>query len=383
VDVVDRIVALADPVIRNLQVTQAYCELSRAITAITGTVTNWCTYATWASKQAGVTIRQEDLARTLEGHLERSPEVWEAIDRVAMSLAQLDRQRDAVALRPSIRQLLDPRVIFERTSAAVSWGNTKVFAEIGREFARFVATFEDEAVFDAERIARFCDGLRPGEPPDGQDYLKRALTHVYQTRFESQPKAKAELILLATLEIGVHEQTRLQPEIAAALEAAIFDPDELRSYLLDALLPHPGLFLRLRLLINRLVPWQSPMDRTAAQLAERLRVIARRATTECLMTLSLPPDLVLRLGRDLPVEFPETLRQLSHPELQALLPRIDPTLDSVQQSGAEDWADFNDRMHFIADLFRAYAEYPQLFDPAFMPDQVLEIKAGRKPTGRL
>jgi len=26
---------------------------------------NWCTFATWASRQAGQTIRQEDLARTL------------------------------------------------------------------------------------------------------------------------------------------------------------------------------------------------------------------------------------------------------------------------------------------------------------------------------
>jgi hypothetical protein len=305
------------------------------------------------------------------------------IARVASALTQLGRRRDAAALRPSIRQLVDPKVIFERTSAAVSRGNTKVFEEIGREFARFVATFQDEPVFDAERIARFCDGLRPGEPPDGQDYLKRALTHVYQARFESQPKAKAELILLATLEIGFHEQTRLQPEIAAALDAGILDPHQLKSCLLDVLFPHPGLFLRLRLFINRLLAWESPLDRATAQLSERLRVIARHAITECLMTLSLPPDLVLRLGRDLPIVFPEMLRQLSHPELQALLARIDPTLDSVQQSGADDWADFSDRLHFIADLFRAYATYPQLFDPVFTPAQVLAIKAGRKPDGRL
>jgi hypothetical protein len=55
----------------------------------------------------------------------------------------------------------------------------------------------------------------------------------------------------------------------------------------------------------------------------------------------------------------------------------------VQQSGADDWADFSDRLHFIADLFRAYATYPQLFDPVFTPAQVLAIKAGRKPDGRL
>jgi hypothetical protein len=31
-------------------------------------------------------------------------------------------------------------------------------------------------------------------------------------------------MLLANLEIGLHEQTRLQPEIAAALDAPLLDP---------------------------------------------------------------------------------------------------------------------------------------------------------------
>jgi hypothetical protein len=105
--------------------------------------------------------------------------------------------------------------------------------------------------------------------------------------------------------------------------------------------------------------------------------------TECLMTLALPPDLVLRLGRDLTVEFPEVLRQLSQAELLGLLARIDPTPGSMKGSGADAWSDLNDRMRFIADLFRAYQEWPQLFDPAFTPAQVLEIKARRKPDGRL
>jgi hypothetical protein len=101
------------------------------------------------------------------------------------------------------------------------------------------------------------------------------------------------------------------------------------------------------------------------------------------MTLALPPDLVLRLGRDVPAEFPEALRQLSDPELQALLARIDPMPDSVRGSGAEDWADFTDRMHYVADLFRCYQEGPQLFHPPFTPEQVRELKAGRKLDGRL
>jgi hypothetical protein len=79
--------------------------------------------------------------------------------------------------------------------------------------------------------------------------------------------------------------------------------------------------------------------------------------------LTLPPDLVLRLGRDVPADFPELLRQLSLAELLALLARIDPTPDSVRQSGTDDWSNFADRMHFITDLFRAYQEYPPICTP--------------------
>ena len=59
---VDRIAALSEPVIRNLQITQCYHELAAAMAArVSGA--NWCTFATWASRQAGQTIRQEDFAR--------------------------------------------------------------------------------------------------------------------------------------------------------------------------------------------------------------------------------------------------------------------------------------------------------------------------------
>jgi hypothetical protein len=130
------------------------------------------------------------------------------------------------------------------------------------------------------------------------------------------------------------------------------------------------------------VPTVEDVDRIVA-LAERPRELTQRVITECLMTLTLPPDQVLRLGRDVPADFPEMLRQLTSPELQALLARIDPTANSVRESGTDDWSDLNDRMHFIADLFRVYQEGPQLFHPSFTPEQVLAIKAGRQPEGRL
>ena len=91
-------------------------------------------------------------------------------------------------------------------------GNKKVFEEIGREFARFFSTCLNDATFDADKISRFCNELRPGDPPDGQGYLRHAFTCYYQSFFESDAKKCAELLLLANIDIGFHEQTRLQPE---------------------------------------------------------------------------------------------------------------------------------------------------------------------------
>ena len=65
VDEVRRIAAIANPVIRNLEITYCYSRLAAAFAARSGEGANWCTYATWASRQAGRTIRGEDLLEQL------------------------------------------------------------------------------------------------------------------------------------------------------------------------------------------------------------------------------------------------------------------------------------------------------------------------------
>ncbi|HET7897467.1 MAG TPA: hypothetical protein VFL47_07350, partial [Flavisolibacter sp.] len=102
-----------------------------------------------------------------------------------------------------------------------------------------------------------------------------------------------------------------------------------------------------------------------------------------LMTLTLPPARRLRLGRDLVASYPPDLLKLDNADLLALLARIDPTKDSLAGSGATDWSDLRERLHFIADLFRCYHEDRDLLSDAFTPAQVLALKAGRLPEGRL
>ena len=69
VEDVRQIAAIANPVIRNLQITECYSRLAAAFAVRSGEGANWCTYATWASRQAGRTIRGEDLFEHLERRL--------------------------------------------------------------------------------------------------------------------------------------------------------------------------------------------------------------------------------------------------------------------------------------------------------------------------
>ena len=75
-DEVEQIAAMDDPVIRNLRITECY---SRLAAAMPPGGANWCTFATWASRQAGRTIRGEDLLYRLQGELRRDAELLHPI----------------------------------------------------------------------------------------------------------------------------------------------------------------------------------------------------------------------------------------------------------------------------------------------------------------
>jgi hypothetical protein len=265
----------------------------------------------------------------------------------------------------------------------VARGNRKVFAEIGREFARFLATCALDDVYNPARIDAFVQGLRPGAPPEGQQYLRQAFIRYYRALFEPDAGHRAQWLLLANSEIGFHEQTRLQPEIQAALDAPIVDPRDLTRRLVDALLPDRNVLTRTRLWWNRLRGRPSPLDGAVDEFVARVRLETRLIVSEHLMSITLPPDLRLRLGRDLKAPYPPSLAQITDPDLYSFLAQVDPTPDSPRGTAAADWADLPDRLHFIVDLFRCYQEWPTIFDPPFTPKQVAELKAGRRPRGEL
>jgi len=119
---VRRIVAVSDPVVRNLQITQAYHDLSTAMARLTGVGANWCTVATWASRQAGQSIRREDLLAALERVLLETPEAQANIDSMLEASIAINgpQPESFFGALDTLWKAVDPAAAFRRTSDAWS-----------------------------------------------------------------------------------------------------------------------------------------------------------------------------------------------------------------------------------------------------------------------
>lgn len=374
---VREIAALADrPVLRNLLITHGYHRLTLAMAQLFGQDDfTWPIFATWASKQAGQFIREDELGVCVSALLAaRAPEMLDDVD-----------------VRAPIRAVLG------RIGRHVIGGNTIVFEELGEAFAMFSTTFADPAARTEERLAevvgRFAegpslpdlvaiadDGSLIREQRGGQSLVREALGFYFAALHERGANARAELVLLGNGLCGLHEQIRLQPYIAGALEAPLA---ELAG---GALGDRP---------------------RIAAVLA----AVVRAAATEMMMTLALPRQ-VLRLGFDLPAPpgqplWPDALARLEHPRLVLLADELgayearerrlgvverigDWLLDQADLddrfalgSGADDWSRLADRMRYIFEFFRSRQRDASLLVSPFSEAQALELAAERVPAGPL
>jgi len=362
-----RIVAIASPVVRNLEITYCYSRLAAACATRNGEGANWCTYATWASRQAGRTIRGEDLLEHLGRRLGASHWVLHPIATLWRRLLRRGLFQRETRIGRLTNELHTPFDAFERASEAVARGNLKVFEEIGLQFARYLHDAPD---------AFFAD-LRPGDPPQGQRLLSQAFARYERLRSERDPKRRAELALLANLEIGMHEQTRLQPEILEALDAASATEQDLGRRALEALFPSATRW------------WPFVRGPAAAMIGVLARAIqraasrlAREAITDSFLVLELP-GRVLALGTHLADAYPDVLAEPADPELNELLARFEPVAPEADDCGARDWSDLHQRMHYVVHLFRAFHLSEQLSRPPFNADQVASFSRGVLPEGEL
>ena len=139
VDEIRRIVAIANPVIRNLEITHCYSRLAAGFAARTGDGANWCTFATWASRQAGRTVRGEDLVDHLGNRLAERRWLLHPITTLWRRLLRRGLFQRETRIGRLTAELHTPFDAFERASAAVARGNLRVFEEIGLEFARYLS----------------------------------------------------------------------------------------------------------------------------------------------------------------------------------------------------------------------------------------------------
>ena len=80
---IDRITRIGDAPLRNVLITQTYCDLSHGLSLVTSpSNANWSSFATWASKTAGQTIRNEEVPNEVakllrdQAHLEAASKAW-------------------------------------------------------------------------------------------------------------------------------------------------------------------------------------------------------------------------------------------------------------------------------------------------------------------
>ena len=367
---VRRICAVASPVIRNLQITECYARLAAAFAAQSGGPgANWCTYATWASRQAGETIRGEDLLDDVQRKLYEGRRLLHPLQMLWRRLLRRGLLQPGTRLARLTAELHTPLDAIGRASEAVARGNLDVFSEIGFEFARRLE--------HSEPIERFLDELRPGDPPDGQALLRQAFAHYEQQRVDPDQKAHAELGVLASLEIGLHEQTRLQKQIAAALNAPFEAQEELGLRALVALFPSARAWWNA---FRR--PAAAVLGAFAAALQRASTRVAREVITESFMVLALP-GRVLALVANLADPFPDVLCAPTNPELVALVARFEPAPPAADDCAVDDWSDLHQRMHYISHLFRAFHLDCALAGPPFTAEQVESFERGVVPGGDL
>lgn len=370
---VEEIIALTDPVQRNLRITQAYHELKIGMTYLLGRDNvSWCAFATWASRTAGRFIRGEYVPSIVQGYMDKLELFHRGIHVLHRLLTGMRRDEHPPhsVLWGAVERVT--RVVTEN----VGWGNHLVFEDMAPLYARMLEEFMGATTYDQRAIDRFVSVLRPGPVEEGgQDLLMSAFRNYYKAMFDPDRKTRAELILLANNQVGYHEQTRLQDPIVNSLNAPIADLIVRAAQDRAHALMHEKLHNAVDGLIDRLLrPLYTWLQREWAGVA-----------TRWLMRLELP-NVTLSLGEDLPqrcehLMFPQELMELENTELRALLYELDHTPNTTEGSGARNWGELADRMNFVVDFFRTRQQDHSLYRQPFTDAQVIIIRDGGIPEG--
>jgi hypothetical protein len=341
----EAIAELKDGAVRNLLITQRYHDLSQGLVETLGPGNvNWSTFATWASKTAGLSIRNEE---------------------VPSFVAQL--AGDRLFLLEPVTETLGT------VSQSIAEGNKRVYAELAPLFAQFVTVFRDAGGGQAE-LATFVGKLDPRQSRDGgQAPLITAFTSYFKAKGSTDPTLKARHMLLGNCLIGLHEQTRLQPQIQEAMDAPI--DDIIRKHLVPG---KGGGFL------TKII---GAVERPLEELTSLAQDAWEAVATRTMMSLALPGGAVLPLGRDIPPTqasrpfLPEALVDVADPtELAEVIKIYDRAKgDTDEGTRSIDWRILEDRMNFIVNLFRSRQQDLELLEQPFSADQRAAFEQRKMP----
>ena len=364
---VQEIAGMSDPVLRNLQITQRYHEFAVQLRdAGAGEDATWCAFAVWASKTAGASIRGEVLpakAKQLLVEADGAQAVLQRFNHGVTGWAWKHLTHDHVA------QVID--AVTADVAKQIADGNVLVFAELAPLFTALIDALHSVPRTSQDLAAALAPSLAPlASDPNGVAVV--AAFEAYE-RAVCDPTTRPALVLRANTLAVAHEQRRLQPAIAAALDAAI--SDTLRKVIEQDIVTHlPTAEVR------------RVLDALTGEVCTVLDGAWDTALTEAIMQLVTPSE-TLDLRRDVPPlsggMFPPELRDLAGTEAESAVAQWDRTHGKGIPSGAHDWAKLEDRMNFIVNLFRSRQRDPNLFNPPYTDAQLATLAQGRLPPGPL
>ncbi|XYH98484.1 hypothetical protein ACMHYB_01600 [Sorangium sp. So ce1128] len=401
----DEILALEDQLLRNLRVTVAYHDLSHALAAILGYEdVSWCSFAVWASRQAGGFIRGD----AVEGPLgwvaqglrivkrDLPPERQELYDQLKKEFGKFKAREllkwwdalDLVAYMSTVEKLYDHEVgsvehlvtlLFDTLSANISIGNTEVFREIAPAFVQFIDLLEEDAA-----DATFNDFIHELDRSDrpahlgGQRSLKLALHTYRKASRERDPARRSALMFLANCFVGDQEQTRLQTVIKLALGMPVEEvANDIAKRFGRGYNPSTGRWIA-NVTLRRIL---LPIGTSIASL------IWKAAATRSMMVLHLPNER-LNLGEDVPYlpsgeAYPPHLLDLVEEEARQCVNQFNFAYGkTLKGTGARDWSNFPERMNFATNMFRSRQQTRALFLPPFTPNAMEKIRSNFIPTNR-
>jgi hypothetical protein len=253
----------------------------------------------------------------------------------------------------------------------VADGNRLVFAELAPLFTTLLDLAHGSPGDQTELARAMAPAISSIPEGEGRPGVATAFGAYAEALLSSTERAT--LVLQGNTLAVAHEQQRLQPAIAGALDAAI--SDTLKQMIEGDVVGHLPAAEARRVL-----------DGLTDDLCKVLDESWDTLLTEVIMQLITATE-TFDLRRDVPPlaegRFPAELRDLAGSPAAAAVARWDRTNGMGVPSGAHDWARLEDRMNFVVNLFRSRQRDAALFTPPFSSTQLAVLSEGQLPAGPL